>query len=270
MHRVDGVNEYTLDGRGFYSAKGAPLGADDGAGIAILSVLMRSVPAYYVFCRGEERGGVGSKYIAEHFPELLGAFDRAIAFDRRGYSDVITHQFGGRCCSDAFAEALSDSLNDQGLLYMPCDGGVYTDTAEFTDFIPECTNISVGYDHEHSDREVLDGEYLKQLCAAALKVDWDSLPVDRELGDDYDLLNISGFPPTVTADEHDIAEAVYAALEGAPDELMAFVAAEARVPKMRLDLDLFGAGELMAICGESFVWQDVIDTLATEAVPWTN
>jgi len=33
---------------------------------------------------------------------------------------------------------------------------VYTDTAEFTDIIPECTNRSVGYAREHTQEESLD------------------------------------------------------------------------------------------------------------------
>jgi|GEM_PF-2239117 len=181
-------NEFTVDEKGFYQASGDTLGADDGAGVSILTELIQQqVPAYYIFLRSEERGGIGSKFVAKTYPKLLAEFDRAIAFDRRGYSDVITHQAGGRCASNEFAEALSDRLNDLGLLYMPCDGGIYTDTAEFVDFIPECTNISVGYDNEHGNRESQDGPYLQQLCEAALDLDWDSLPVKREPGDDgYD------------------------------------------------------------------------------------
>lgn len=40
MHSKDGANNFTRNDKGFYLASGAPLGADDGAGIAILSVLM--------------------------------------------------------------------------------------------------------------------------------------------------------------------------------------------------------------------------------------
>jgi len=49
---------------------------------------------------------VGSKFIAKRTPALLTGIDYAIALDRKGSRDVITHQFG-RCCSDAFAKSLA-------------------------------------------------------------------------------------------------------------------------------------------------------------------
>jgi hypothetical protein len=114
-------------------------------------------------------------------PGLLGEFDRAIAFDRRGIDSVITHQGYGRCCSDVFGEALSGALNrDDRMMYLPDDTGVYTDTAEFTDIIPECTNISVGYYHEHGDREYIDVLHFQALADAVLGFDWDALPTSRD------------------------------------------------------------------------------------------
>jgi hypothetical protein len=157
------------------------LGADDGAGVALLCGLIKArVPAYYIFTRSEEQGGIGSKYLADEMPELLCEFDRAIAVDRKDVISVITHQFGGRCCSTAFGEALADALNERGMLMMTDDTGVYTDTAEFTDFIPECTNLSAGYNREHGADETLDTEYLQHLLTAMLTVPWDELPVERD------------------------------------------------------------------------------------------
>ena len=112
-------------------------------------------------------------------PDLLQQFDRAVAFDRAGYYDVITHQGGRRCCSDAFADALSTQLADLGLLYGPCSGGVYTDTAEFTGDVPECTNLSVGYKGQHGDKEEQDVEFLELLADALVRVQWESLPTKR-------------------------------------------------------------------------------------------
>jgi hypothetical protein len=81
-----------------------------------------------------------------------------------------------------FCEALANDLNafDDTLMYSPDDTGVYTDTAEFTDIIPECTNISVGYYSEHGDQENLDIVHFEALSKAVLKVMWDSLPTDRD------------------------------------------------------------------------------------------
>jgi hypothetical protein len=182
VHRKDGGNLIEQNDRIWRAAGGQPLGADDGAGVAILTHLCISgVPAYYVFTVGEECGGVGASALAKDVA-LLGQFDRAIAFDRRGIDSVITHQGFGRCCSDAFGQALADALNDQdtNFMYSPDDTGVYTDTAEFTDIIPECTNISVGYDHEHSDKESLDMLHFKALAEAVARINWEALPTERD------------------------------------------------------------------------------------------
>lgn len=274
VHREDGPNAFILATDGMYFASGAPLGADDGAGCAILACLMQSVPAYYLFCRGEERGGVGSSSVATNFPKMLAQFDRAIAFDRRGGSDVITYQSCGRCCSDTFGEALSTALNDEGLLYMPCDGGVYTDTAEFTDIIPECTNISCGYLNEHSDKEQLDGAYLKLLAQAALNIAWDSLPTERDptLVEEDFFSALTRYPhaiptkldgwkqkiPQSTDWEDELEEAFGEALDGNPDCLMRIVAKEMNTTTLRLDPTLFEPQEIAWYVDSKECWDDVL------------
>jgi hypothetical protein len=180
VHRKDGVNRYRVEA-GKLLAKGAPLGADDGAGIAILMALLHAkVPAYYVFTQGEEVGGVGAKYLRRHYPALLAQFDRAVAFDRRSTISVISHQGMGRCCSDVFATALSDGLNGLGMMMQPDDSGIYTDTAEWTDVIAECTNVSCGYFNEHSADEWLDLNHFNDLVKAVVQLDWDALPLARD------------------------------------------------------------------------------------------
>ena len=182
VHKDTGVNLIKKTQTHWY-ANGAPLGADDGAGCAMLMHLIHSgVKGYYIFSQGEECGGIGAKHIATHHIPLLKQFDRAIAFDRKGIDSVISHQGMGRCASDKFCDALASALNEHNdnLMYSPDDTGVYTDTAEFTDDIPECTNISVGYYNEHGDRENLDIVHFAALAVAASKVDWDNLPTDRD------------------------------------------------------------------------------------------
>lgn len=164
-----------------------PLGADDTAGCwLMLEMIDAKVPGAYIFHRGEECGGVGSGWIADHMSEWLAQFDYAIAFDRRATHSVITHQARGRCCSNDFAQALADKLNAQNeeFIYMPDDSGVYTDTAEYVDFIAECTNISVGYDHEHTASETLFVPHLTALRDACIALNWSSLPVTRKPGED--------------------------------------------------------------------------------------
>ena len=184
VHRIEGNNRILKTDKKWF-ADGAALGADDGVGNALLMHMLHAgVPGYYIFSQGEECGGLGAKHIAKAYPDLLVQFDRAIAFDRKGTDSVISHQGWSRCCSDVFAQALSDALNDTDatmeLMYSPDDTGVYTDTAEFTDSIPECTNISCGYMHEHTQKEELDIGHFDRLAAAVLLVAWDDLPVHRD------------------------------------------------------------------------------------------
>lgn len=204
VHREDGPNKF-IKAHGVWYANGAPLGADDGAGCAMLMHLLHAgVAGYYIFSQGEECGGIGAKHLATHHQDLLKQFDRAIAFDRRGVDSVITHQGWGRCCSDDFADALSDALNaDERLMYSPDNTGVYTDTAEFVDIIPECTNISVGYASEHTANESLDIHHYIALAEQVLKIQWDSLPTNRDpsvyeskWADDWSQWGAGGWPTT--------------------------------------------------------------------------
>ena len=156
----------------FYKDDGEPLGADDAAGIWImLGMIDAGVAGTYIFHRGEEVGGVGSRGMVEHHKDFLSGFDYAIAFDRRGTSDIITTQGCGRCCSDEFAHALAGALNRVEALftYRPDDTGIFTDTANYRRIIPECTNVSVGYENEHSKEEMLDAWHVEQLRDALIK-----------------------------------------------------------------------------------------------------
>ena len=184
-----GHNVIKHDGR-FWRACGDVLGADDGAGIALMAhMLSQGVSGYFILFRSEETGGAGSKWLADNMPDLLIQFNRAIAFDRAGYYDVITHQAGVRCCSDEFADALAQQLSfeESGLMFMPSDGGVYTDTAEFTALIPCCTNISVGYFQQHTTDEHQDVEFLRSLAEVLCLVNWEALPVKRDPAEKEDL-----------------------------------------------------------------------------------
>lgn len=156
------------------------LGADDRAGVTtLLYMIAHGVPGRYCLFYGEERGCIGSSKSAEN-EEFWKPITRAISFDREGYSNVITHQCMDRCCSDEFASTLANYLNRLGMNYSPDDSGVYTDSKEFTEIVPECTNLSVGYFGAHSNQERQDIVFLEQLCKACVKVDWESLPVLRD------------------------------------------------------------------------------------------
>ena len=68
----------------------------------------------------------------------------------------------------------------------PDSTGIFTDTANYTDFIGECTNVSCGYDAEHSDSETLNVTFLSELRDAVIKVEWETLPTDRQPGEEED------------------------------------------------------------------------------------
>ena len=166
------------------------LGADDKSGVAILMYMIsHNIPGVYYFFIGEERGGIGSHKVSDVFDSVthLNGMKRCVSFDRRNYYSVITEQFSGQCCSNDFATALCNEMNKSGLKLGLDPTGVYTDSASFIEQIPECTNVSVGYMHEHQTIEYQNMTYLIKLAEACVKVNWESLPTVRKVGFDEDI-----------------------------------------------------------------------------------
>ena len=184
----------TANGQGLIFGDGSDvLGADDGAGIWLCrELILAGVPGLYVFHTAEEVGGLGSAWIAKKRAKKLKGIDFAIALDRAGTQDIITHQGGFRCCSEEFSESLSAQLNEHGLSYRSDDGGTLTDTANYVDHIPECTNLSVGYEHAHTDKEHLDRDHLFTLSEALKGLDFSKLVVKRAAGEVEELDYMSG------------------------------------------------------------------------------
>ncbi len=160
------------------------LGADDKAGVTVMLYMIENqVPGLYYFFLGEEVGCVGSKKVAERQKtEKIPYINKVISFDRRGTDSIITFQASSRCCSDKFGEELSKRLNEveSTFKYKNDPTGVYTDSAQFVKIYPECTNISVGYYSEHTFSERQDIEHLTKLAEACAKIDWNTLPVERD------------------------------------------------------------------------------------------
>jgi hypothetical protein len=185
VHKFDG-NIIKTDGKSI-------LGADDKAGVTILLYMIeKNVPGLYCFFFGEEVGCIGSG-LASSDP-MFKDYNRMISFDRRGTNSIITFQSSKRCCSEVFAKSLAKDFNQYGLNMSPDNTGVYTDSAEFTGVIPECTNISVGYYSEHTRSENQDILHLERLCKAACKIDWETLPivgVGRDIYEDDDYVSFN-------------------------------------------------------------------------------
>ncbi len=168
------------------------LGADDKAGVTVMLYMMsHNVPGLYYFFIGEERGGIGSNELSSDFSnhEYLENINKCISFDRRKTNSVITQQLGRVCCSDEFATSLCDEYNKSGLKLSLDPTGVYTDSASFMDDISECTNVSVGYNNEHTTRESQNMTFLISLCKASVNVNWNSLPSIRKVGLNQELLD---------------------------------------------------------------------------------
>jgi hypothetical protein len=163
------------------------LGADDKAGATVMTYMAeKKIPGLYYFFYGEEHGCVGSRalntYLGSHRDdELYKNITKVISLDRRDDNSVITFQVGERCCSQEFAEELSKRLNAAGgFKYKPDPTGAVTDSHQIADKFPECTNLSVGYDRQHTNAEEQDIAFLQALAEACCKVDWETLPVKRD------------------------------------------------------------------------------------------
>jgi hypothetical protein len=162
------------------------LGADDRAGLAIiLHMVAKDVPGLYYLFVGEEVGCIGSMRAAKSKAMPLH-IKRAISFDRKGKDSIVTHQCGQKCCSREFALALTNELNAYGMTYAPDPTGLFTDSLEFAETVPECTNISVGYYDQHSNKERQDLAFLAYLAEVCTKIDWEGLPTERHPMDDDD------------------------------------------------------------------------------------
>ena len=180
VHKYDGYQAVKIKGQYAMLNDGGSncLGADDVSGVWLMMEMIRAgKEGLYVFHRCEERGGKGSAYIASNTPELLQGIECVIALDRRGTRDVITHQSGGRCCSDLFGDSLAKAI---GMKHKRCSGGVFTDSANYTDLVGECTNLSVGYEMEHSKNEKTDLAYLVNMSKALIALNYDELTFSRQ------------------------------------------------------------------------------------------
>lgn len=182
VHSSSGHQRVRLDRFGELTSKRSNcLGADDTAGVFLCHELIRrGIAGHYVFHYGEEKGCIGSHALAKSEPTWLTDIKYAIALDRGGCRDIITHQLSARTASDAFGQAFASALNVCGLNYEPSDRGVYTDTESYAHLIPECTNVSVGYFGAHGSAESLNTHHVLALLEALSTIDVLALPVDRD------------------------------------------------------------------------------------------
>ena len=181
VHAKSGRQAVTIDGDFAKSSSNECLGADCTTGIYIMiSMIEAGVEGVYVVHAAEEIGCIGSRALVGSNPSWLHHVDAAISLDRKGYASIITHQMGMRTCSSEFASSLSNIL-DLGM--KADDTGSYTDSNEYKDVIPECTNISVGYFNQHTSKESQDLVFVETLVDALINADWSKLAIKRTAGE---------------------------------------------------------------------------------------
>jgi len=186
------IHTYKEGNDDIFQTDGSILGADDKAGVTVMLYMMaHNVPGMYYFFIGEERGGIGSRAVANNWTDAthLHHIKKCVSFDRKRYGSVITSQGGRVCCSNEFGTDLCKELNKSGKLNMSLDPtGVWTDSAAFIELIPECTNISVGYFNEHTHDEIQNISFLERLAQSCVQVDWEKLVLRRNIGFNSEIL----------------------------------------------------------------------------------
>ncbi len=169
------------------------LGGDNKAGCCVLFYMIENfVPGTYYFFLGEETAvhkdlPHGSLLAIESDSNFFKKFKRAVSFDRKEKGQLITRQLGRNCCSDEFADKLIEVFKSNGIEYQKDRTGYYTDVAFFGDLIPEIVNLSVGVYNEHTVNEYVDIKYVEDVAKAAVKIQWEKLPIIRTLDKTYQI-----------------------------------------------------------------------------------
>ena len=179
VHRgPGGIQTIKLDGDIVSTVDGNCLGADCTTGLwLMLYMIDAGVEGVYVAHAAEEIGGIGSTALVADNPPWLDYIQACISFDRYGETSIITHQSAGRTASDNFARSLATVLD---LPMRPDQYGTYTDSYEYADVVSECTNISVGYNHQHTSSETQDLHFVQVLAERLVAADWSRLVIERD------------------------------------------------------------------------------------------
>ena len=196
VHKTEGMQNVTMDHATGMMSKTYPdkecLGADCTTGVWLqLNMIKAGVEGVYVCHAAEEIGGIGSRGIVNSYVDYqnndsdintypwMDSINAVISFDRLGTTSVVTHQSLERTCSDIFGYSLIDILAGQWNLELD-SYGTYTDSMEYAEIIPECTNISVGYYNQHTPRETQDVFFALDLLEKLIQADWGRLEIERE------------------------------------------------------------------------------------------
>jgi hypothetical protein len=205
IHHFGGKQELTQQGEWLQlknQKRGFCLGADDGAGIYAINQLVdnfkrglysfdpEAVSLIICYFRDEERGGCGSAFAAKN-SNLFDDIPIIISLDRQDQNDIVISQLSASCCSDNFTIPLMNHFNSS-----PAHGS-FTDSATWMDLpancgFRECTNLSVGYENQHSGNERLNTDFLLDFfIPKLLSFDWGQLTATR-VPNDFNNWDYSG------------------------------------------------------------------------------
>ena len=137
------------------------LGADDRAGIAVILEILDFIrhsrfqgTLKIAFTVEEEIGCLGSRNID---PTFLQDVDAAIVVDRRGTRDIVTSYAGiVPFCTDEYGRIFETAGALAGMPDWKMTHGGLSDAKVFAEFGIPSVNLSVGYEHEHTEFETLD------------------------------------------------------------------------------------------------------------------
>ncbi|PLR98529.1 M20/M25/M40 family metallo-hydrolase [Bacillus sp. T33-2] len=159
VEEIETGREIMVNGTMLSSSKGI-LGADDRAGIAAIIEILRRLPKTnfrgtikVAFTVEEEIGCLGSRGIDRDFLEDVQA---AIVIDRRGNRDIVTSNRGFPFCPEEFGFIMEKAGKFAGMDDWKAVPGGISDAKVFSSFGIPSVNLSVGYQHEHTDLETLD------------------------------------------------------------------------------------------------------------------
>lgn len=173
MDTVKGVfaDRKVIEKNGVFSSDKGALGADDRAGIAIILEVLRNVDKLsfegtikVAFSREEEIGCVGSSKINPNWYEDV---DLAIVCDRRGNRDIVVGCFDAFCCNEV-GSFFEEASAMQGMDWKCVEGGV-SDAVTFSEKGINSVNLSVGYRNEHTDKEYLVFNDMKDTVTLILQ-----------------------------------------------------------------------------------------------------
>ncbi|TFD99524.1 M20/M25/M40 family metallo-hydrolase [Jeotgalibacillus sp. R-1-5s-1] len=159
VYRIHEEREIIKNGSEWRSSKGI-LGADDRSGITAIIMLLKNISRRtfsgtlkVIFTVEEETGLNGARAVPDHF---LWNTEAAFVLDRRGSGDLVTHNTRQSFCKETFAQWLEAVANEEGFSHYKTVRGGSSDTAIWAKHGIDSVNISIGYKHEHTEKETLN------------------------------------------------------------------------------------------------------------------